>query len=207
MKKILMIIMMMFVFTLATVPIMAYSGTSTHILTISEVPEEESVVEEVGFFESIVMGFYDFVASPEFTRICTGIAMLTAATYPFVSKWMSLKSKMKYNRLIDKLSRAKDLAEKRKNAALVLAKIADTAMNMTKNMKEALALGFDKSNLKTDVKDKVMNILNSVPVIDTVELNDAIKSLLEDESDNDVEMKDNLSTEEVIPDLVPKSGW
>ena len=38
----------------------------------------------------------------------------------------------------------------------------------TKAIKQSLELGFDKSNLRQDVKDKIMRELKSVPKIDAI---------------------------------------
>ena len=56
--------------------------------------EEEQSEEKVGFFENLIIGIFDFIASPQFTRICTALAALLAAIYPFVKNTYRPKRKL-----------------------------------------------------------------------------------------------------------------
>lgn len=214
MKKILLILMVVFLgMVIFSASLKAAEGVPdvTYILTIEDAPEN-SVAEpdnsDVGFFEKLVVGIFDFIVSENFTRFCTALAMLAAAIYPFLKKWLSIKAQVKYNRAVIKLANAKEEAEKRKQAALTLAKIADNSIKSVSVIKEALIIGFDKSNLKMDVKDKVMNILNSVSIVDSKELDAAVAAVLEDEIEDDTELKNNLSTEGLEKiNLEPSKGW
>lgn len=169
--------------------------------------EEEQPEEKVGFFENLIIGIFDFIASPQFTRICTALAALLAAIYPFVKKYLSAKAQAKYQNIVNKLQNAEQELDKYKQLALQYAGAADTMFNHVEAIKEALVLGFDKSNLRTDVKDKIIGRLNSVPKIDLKSLAvDAIKKV---EPAKAAAEKD-VPVAEIIPEpqeTPPTTGW
>ena len=74
------------------------------------------------------------------------------------------------------------------------AQIADSSLKQSNAIKESLQLGFDKSNLKQDVKDKILNTLSSVekiniPTIKETIINDLVEPLKEEINDSNIEPK------------------
>ena len=75
------------------------------------------------------------------------------------------------------------------------AQIADSSLKQSNAIKESLQLGFDKSNLKQDVKDKILNTLSSVekikiniPIKETT-INDLVEPLKEEINNSNIEPK------------------
>ena len=77
------------------------------------------------------------------------------------------------------------------------AQIADSSLKQANAIKESLQLGFDKSNLKQDVKDKILNTLSSVekiniPTIKETIINDLVEPLKEEINDSNIELKNTI---------------
>lgn len=175
--------------------------------TIDDPPiEEPARVEEVGFFEKIIVGIYEFIVSPEFTKLCTSISALMLAVYPFVKKYLSAKAQAKFNKITKDLADWQKTAENYKKLAAEYAKIADGALQHVTAIKDSLVLGFDKSSLRQDVKDKILDRLNSVPNIDAIASVEG--AIIEDEPIITQIEKDSTLTEAVLEEPVPaKLGW
>lgn len=199
MKKLLLLIIMLFTFNLVSV--------NAEELQPEDVPiVEEEDTQEIGFFENIVVGIYNFIVSPEFTKLATSISALMLAIYPFIKKYLSAKAQAKYERVANDLADAKLQIDQYRKLALDYAKVADDAAYNVKAIKDSLLLGFDKSNLRQDVKDKIMTTLNSVPQIETIKLEEPVEAARVDKPIIIEEEKDNRSTEpqELSPSKV---GW
>lgn len=193
MKK---LVFMLFAFVLIwtlTVPV------SAEDVIIEEVPV---VNETSGFFEGVITGMFDFVTSEEFTKLATSLSVLALAIYPFIKKYLSASAQAKYEKISKDLANSKEQINEYRDLALKYAAVADDAIKNTKAIKQSLELGFDKSNLRQDVKDKIMRELKSVPKIDAII--EAAKDTIKNAQDIITEEKeDNLLTDE--PAVT--SGW
>lgn len=187
---------MLFAFVLIwtlTVPV------SAEDVIIEEVPV---VNETSGFFEGVITGMFDFVTSEEFTKLATSLSVLALAIYPFIKKYLSASAQAKYEKISKDLANSKEQINEYRDLALKYAAVADDAIKNTKAIKQSLELGFDKSNLRQDVKDKIMRELKSVPKIDAII--EAAKDTIKNAQDIITEEKeDNLLTDE--PAVT--SGW
>lgn len=197
-KKLLLLILVLFTFSTFTV----------FAEEVEEIPTEEvEETPEVGLVESIFVGFFDFVTSEEFTKLATSLGALMLALYPFIRKYLSAKAQAKFESLNYNLINWKNKADEYEKLALQYATIADNALKQVEAIKDSLILGFDKSNLRQDVKDKIMSTLNNVPKLDIPKVED--KPTTENESINVDEEKDNSLTEEIKDTKFEanKLGW
>lgn len=200
MKKLLLLIIMLFTFSIVSV--------NAEELQPEDVPIVEEDTQEIGFFENIVVGIYNFIVSPEFTKLATSISALMLAIYPFIKKYLSAKAQAKYERVANDLADAKLQIDQYRKLALDYAKVADDAANNVKAIKDSLLLGFDKSNLRQDIKDKIMTTLNSVPQIETIKVEEPVETAREDKPIIIQDEKDNHSTEPIPQEpSLSKVGW
>lgn len=192
-KKLLLLILVLFTFSTFTV----------FADEVEEIPTEEAEKnKDLGFFENVFVGFFDFVTSEEFTKLATSLSALLLAIYPFIKKYLSAKAQARYNAVTYDLMNWKEQADKYKELTREYARIADTALKQVEAIKDSLILGFDKSNLRQDVKEKIIATLNSVPKLEWTTLDK--EPVLEHESTITNEEKDNLLTE-AIEDT--NTGW
>lgn len=193
MKKLIFILFAFVLIWTLTVPV------SAEDVIIEEVPV---VNETSGFFEGVITGMFDFVTSEEFTKLATSLSVLALAIYPFIKKYLSASAQAKYEKISKDLANSKEQINEYRDLALKYAAVADDAIKNTKAIKQSLELGFDKSNLRQDVKDKIMRELKSVPKIDAII--EAAKDTIKNAQDIITEEKeDNLLTDE--PAVT--SGW
>lgn len=199
-KKLLLLILVLFTFSTFTV-------FAAEEEPIEEIPTEEvEETTEVGLVESLFVGFFDFVTSDEFTKLATSLGALMLALYPFIKKYLSAKAQAKYESLNYNLINWKNKADEYEKLTLKYATIADNALKQVEAIKDSLILGFDKSNLRQDVKDKIMYTLNNVPKLDIPKVED--KPIVENESINVDEEKDNRLTETIEDtELETNKGW
>lgn len=192
-KKLLLLILVLFTFSTFTV----------FADEVEEIPTEEAEKnKDLGFFENVFVGFFDFVTSEELTKLATSLSALLLAIYPFIKKYLSAKAQARYNAVTYDLMNWKEQADKYKELTREYARIADTALKQVEAIKDSLILGFDKSNLRQDVKEKIIATLNSVPKLEWTTLDK--EPVLEHESTINNEEKDNLLTE-TIEDT--NTGW
>lgn len=181
MKKFILLILILFSFSTITI-------YAEETIPNDEVVEEVEPIEEIGFFEGVIVGFFDFVTSEEFTKLATSIGALLLALYPFIRKYLGAKGEAKYNKLITDVTNWKQKADEYEKLAIEYAKIADNAIVQVAAIKDSLEIGFDKSNLREDVKDKIMQRLNSVPKIEVPvveeEPKEEVKPIVDEEKDN-----------------------
>lgn len=188
MKKLLLLILVLFSFSTFTI----YAEEVVEEIPTEEVEDIE--VEEIGFFENIIVGLFDFVTSEEFTKLATSTGALLLAIYPFIRKYLGAKGQAKYNSLTHDLMNWKEKADQYEELTKEYAAIADNALEQVAAIKDSLVLGFDKSNLRQDVKDKIMNRLNNVPKVETPKIQEPT---IEQVNTNTNEEKDNHLTEQV----------
>ncbi len=168
MKKLLFVVLLVFSFSLISIkandePAGDYNVVSTEEMPIEEVPVE---IPAPGFFENIVNGFLEFVVSEEFTQVMTGLSTLVLALYPYLRRFIKIKNADKDDRQSKELKKWQEKAKAERKEKLEYARMVKETNAFTKAINEALKLGFDKSNLKTDVKDKIMSTLKVAPIED-----------------------------------------
>ena len=135
---------------------------------IPPIVEDEVVIveeEKLGFFESVVAGFFNFVTSAQFTAVVSSIGIMVAMVYPFIKGHLSTKTNAKIQRLSEDLKVSIEERVHWQDLAISYAKIADGALKQQNAISDSLKLGFESSNLKQDIKDKITNTLNDIPEI------------------------------------------
>lgn len=169
-------------------------------------PIEDDVIipiedEEKGFFENVIIGFFNFISSAKFTALVSSIAIITGSIYAFIRPFLNIKAKAKYDKAIEELSIKDIKINKYEELLLGYAKIADNSLEQSNAIKESLQLGFDKSNLKQDVKDQIINKLANVKKIEIPKVEDlkVIKEIIEPVKELETLIKE-------VKEITPK-GW
>lgn len=167
--------------------------------TGDEIPPIED--EEKGFFENVIIGFFNFISSAKFTALVSSIAIITGSIYAFIRPFLNIKAKAKYDKAIEELSIKDIKINKYEELLLGYAKIADNSLEQSNAIKESLQLGFDKSNLKQDVKDQIINKLANVKKIEMPKVEDlkVIKEIIEPDKELETLIKE-------VKEITPK-GW
>lgn len=167
--------------------------------TGDEIPPIED--EEKGFFENVIIGFFNFISSAKFTALVSSIAIITGSIYAFIRPFLNIKAKAKYDKAIEELSIKDIKINKYEELLLGYAKIADNSLEQSNAIKESLQLGFDKSNLKQDVKDQIINKLANVKKIEIPKVEDlkVIKEIIEPEKELETLINE-------VKEITPK-GW
>lgn len=140
---------------------------------VPPVVEDEVIIveeEKLGFFESVVTGFFNFVTSAQFTALVTSLTMASGGIYLFVRKYLTAKGDAKWRKVTEDLRDSKEQILNYQALIEQYAKIADGALKQQNAISDSLKLGFESSNLKQDVKDKITNTLNAIPEIKLPEL-------------------------------------
>ena len=160
-----------------------------------EIPEEPIIVEEEkGFFETLIIGLFNFLSSAEFTAFVTSASIVIVTIYSILRPFLKIKQQVKYDKLMQDLKNKDEKLDKYEQLLTGYAQIADSSLKQANAIKESLQLGFDKSNLKQDVKDKILNTLKSVdkiniPAIKETTINDLVEPLKEEINDSNIEPK------------------
>lgn len=168
-------------------------------------PIEDDVIipieEEKGFFENVIIGFFNFVSSAEFTAIVSSIAIIAGGIYTFIRPFLKIKSQAKYDKAIEELRNRDIKINKYEELLLGYAKIVDNSLEQNNAIKESLQLGFDKSNLKQDVKDQIINKLANVKKIEIPKVEDlkVIKEIIEPAKELETLINE-------VKEITPK-GW
>ena len=160
------------------------------------IPEEEPIIveEEKGFFETLIIGLFNFLSSAEFTAFVTSASIVIVTIYSILRPFLKVKQQVKYDKLMQDLKNKDEKLDKYEQLLTGYAQIADSSLKQANAIKESLQLGFDKSNLKQDVKDKILNTLSSVekiniPAIKETTINDLVEPLKEEINDSNIEPK------------------
>ena len=159
------------------------------------IPEEPIIVEEEkGFFETLIIGLFNFLSSAEFTAFVTSASIVIVTIYSILRPFLKVKQQVKYDKLMQDLKNKDEKLDKYEQLLTGYAQIADNSLKQSNAIKESLQLGFDKSNLKQDVKDKILNTLSSVekiniPTIKETIINDLVEPLKEEINDSNIEPK------------------
>lgn len=163
---------------------------------IDEIIEEEPIIveEEKGFFETLIIGLFNFLSSAEFTAFVTSASIVIVTIYSIIRPFLKIKQQVKYDKLMQDLKNKDEKLDKYEQLLTGYAQIADSSLKQANAIKESLQLGFDKSNLKQDVKDKILNTLSSVekiniPAIKETIINDLVEPLKEEINDSNIEPK------------------
>jgi len=166
------------------------------VLPEEEIPEEEPIIveEEKGFFETLIIGLFNFLSSAEFTAFVTSASIVIVTIYSILRPFLKIKQQVKYDKLMQDLKNKDEKLDKYEQLLTGYAQIADSSLKQSNAIKESLQLGFDKSNLKQDVKDKILNTLSSVdkiniPAIKETTINDLVEPLKEEINDSNIEPK------------------
>ena len=161
-----------------------------------EIPEDEPIIveEEKGFFETLIIGLFNFLSSAEFTAFVTSASIVIVTIYSIIRPFLKIKQQVKYDKLMQDLKNKDEKLDKYEQLLTGYAQIADSSLKQANAIKESLQLGFDKSNLKQDVKDKILNTLSSVdkiniPAIKETTINDLVEPLKEEINDSNIEPK------------------
>lgn len=162
-------------------------------------PIEDDVIipiedEEKGFFETLIIGLFNFLSSAEFTAFVTSASIVIVTIYSILRPFLKIKQQVKYDKLMQDLKNKDEKLDKYEQLLTGYAQIADSSLKQSNAIKESLQLGFDKSNLKQDVKDKILNTLSSVekiniPAIKETTINDLVEPLKEEINDSNIEPK------------------
>ena len=160
------------------------------------IPEDEPIIveEEKGFFETLIIGLFNFLSSAEFTAFVTSASIVIVTIYSIIRPFLKIKQQVKYDKLMQDLKNKDEKLDKYEQLLTGYAQIADSSLKQANAIKESLQLGFDKSNLKQDVKDKILNTLKSVdkiniPAIKETTINDLVEPLKEEINDSNIEPK------------------
>ena len=159
------------------------------------IPEEPIIVEEEkGFFETLIIGLFNFLSSAEFTAFVTSASIVIVTIYSILRPFLKIKQQVKYDKLMQDLKNKDEKLDKYEQLLTGYSQIADSSLKQANAIKESLQLGFDKSNLKQDVKDKILNTLKSVdkiniPAIKETTINDLVEPLKEEINDSNIEPK------------------
>ena len=160
------------------------------------IPEEEPIIveEEKGFFETLIIGLFNFLSSAEFTAFVTSASIVIVTIYSILRPFLKIKQQVKYDKLMQDLKNKDEKLDKYEQLLTGYAQIADSSLKQSNAIKESLQLGFDKSNLKQDVKDKILNTLKSVdkiniPAIKETTINDLVEPLKEEINNSNIEPK------------------
>ena len=159
------------------------------------IPEEPIIVEEEkGFFETLIIGLFNFLSSAEFTAFVTSASIVIVTIYSILRPFLKIKQQVKYDKLMQDLKNKDEKLDKYEQLLTGYAQIADSSLKQANAIKESLQLGFDKSNLKQDVKDKILNTLKSVdkiniPAIKETTINDLVEPLKEEINNSNIEPK------------------
>ena len=160
------------------------------------IPEEEPIIveEEKGFFETLIIGLFNFLSSAEFTAFVTSASIVIVTIYSILRPFLKVKQQVKYDKLMQDLKNKDEKLDKYEQLLTGYAQIADSSLKQSNAIKESLQLGFDKSNLKQDVKDKILNTLSSVekiniPTIKDTIINDLVEPLKEEINNSNIEPK------------------
>ena len=160
------------------------------------IPEDEPIIveEEKGFFETLIIGLFNFLSSAEFTAFVTSASIVIVTIYSIIRPFLKIKQQVKYDKLMQDLKNKDEKLDKYEQLLTGYAQIADSSLKQSNAIKESLQLGFDKSNLKQDVKDKILNTLSSVekiniPAIKETTINDLVEPLKEEINDSNIEPK------------------
>jgi hypothetical protein len=160
------------------------------------IPEDEPIIveEEKGFFETLIIGLFNFLSSAEFTAFVTSASIVIVTIYSILRPFLKIKQQVKYDKLMQDLKNKDEKLDKYEQLLTGYAQIADSSLKQANAIKESLQLGFDKSNLKQDVKDKILNTLSSVekiniPSIKETIINDLVEPLKEEINDSNIEPK------------------
>jgi hypothetical protein len=160
------------------------------------IPEDEPIIveEEKGFFETLIIGLFNFLSSAEFTAFVTSASIVIVTIYSILRPFLKIKQQVKYDKLMQDLKNKDEKLDKYEQLLTGYAQIADSSLKQSNAIKESLQLGFDKSNLKQDVKDKILNTLSSVekiniPSIKETIINDLVEPLKEEINDSNIEPK------------------
>lgn len=163
---------------------------------IDEIIEDETppIEEEKGFFETLIIGLFTFLSSAEFTALVSSVSIVIVTIYSILRPYLKIKQQVKYDKLIQDLKNKDEKLDKYEQLLTGYAQIADSSLKQANAIKESLQLGFDKSNLKQDVKDKILNTLSSVekiniPTIKKPIINDLVEPLKEEINDSNIEPK------------------
>lgn len=163
---------------------------------IDEIIEDETppIEEEKGFFETLIIGLFTFLSSAEFTALVSSVSIVIVTIYSILRPYLKIKQQVKYDKLIQDLKNKDEKLDKYEQLLTGYAQIADSSLKQANAIKESLQLGFDKSNLKQDVKDKILNTLSSVekiniPAIKETIINDLVEPLKEEINDSNIEPK------------------
>lgn len=166
---------------------------------IDEIIEDETppIEEEKGFFETLIVGFFNFLSSAEFTSFVASASIIIATIYSILRPFLKIKQQVKYDKLMQDLKNKDEKLDKYEQLLTGYAQIADSSLKQANAIKESLQLGFDKSNLKQDVKDKILNTLTSVekiniPTIKETIINDLVEPLKEEINDSNIELKNTI---------------
>ena len=166
---------------------------------IEEITEDETppIEEEKGFFETLIVGFFNFLSSAEFTSFVASASIIIATIYSILRPFLKIKQQVKYDKLMQDLKNKDEKLDKYEQLLTGYAQIADSSLKQANAIKESLQLGFDKSNLKQDVKDKILNTLSSVekiniPTIKETIINDLVEPLKEEINDSNIELKNTI---------------
>jgi hypothetical protein len=166
------------------------------VIPEEEIPEEEPIIveEEKGFFETLIIGLFNFLSSAEFTAFVTSASIVIVTIYSILRPFLKIKQQVKYDKLMQDLKNKDEKLDKYEQLLTGYAQIADSSLKQSNAIKESLQLGFDKSNLKQDVKDKILNTLSSVekiniPAIKETTINDLVEPLKEEINDSNIEPK------------------
>ena len=166
------------------------------VIPEEEIPEDEPIIveEEKGFFETLIIGLFNFLSSAEFTAFVTSASIVIVTIYSILRPFLKIKQQVKYDKLMQDLKNKDEKLDKYEQLLTGYAQIADSSLKQSNAIKESLQLGFDKSNLKQDVKDKILNTLSSVdkiniPAIKETIINDLVEPLKEEINDSNIEPK------------------
>ena len=166
------------------------------VIPEEEIPEEEPIIveEEKGFFETLIIGLFNFLSSAEFTAFVTSASIVIVTIYSIIRPFLKIKQQVKYDKLMQDLKNKDEKLDKYEQLLTGYSQIADSSLKQANAIKESLQLGFDKSNLKQDVKDKILNTLSSVdkiniPAIKETTINDLFEPLKEEINNSNIEPK------------------
>ena len=178
-----------------------------------EIPEEEPIIveEEKGFFETLIIGLFNFLSSAEFTAFVTSASIVIVTIYSILRPFLKVKQQVKYDKLMQDLKNKDEKLDKYEQLLTGYAQIADSSLKQSNAIKESLQLGFDKSNLKQDVKDKILNTLSSVekiniPTIKETIINDLVEPLKD--FHNSISLsKEEINDSNIEPKITIPKGW
>ena len=167
--------------------------------TGDEIPPIED--EEKGFFETLIIGLFNFLSSAEFTAFVTSASIVIVTIYSILRPFLKIKQQVKYDKLMQDLKNKDEKLDKYEQLLTGYAQIADSSLKQSNAIKESLQLGFDKSNLKQDVKDQIINKLANVKKIEMPKVEDlkVIKEIIEPDKELETLIKE-------VKEITPK-GW